>query len=197
MPDAHVPDLPVADPAASQVAFCSSCGQAVTAGHRFCSGCGSPLDASQDPAPRQDAPPPRQDPAPRQDAPPPQPMTVTPQVDADYSDSSKLAAGVLTLVAPFISLLAALMMRGSQSNPIRRASLRTWAIASGVWLAFGLVIGIIIIGSLANSSPHHAPTTSGPCDGGPVLGASGVDVGHGNVRFPCTFGGSTVVHLGN
>ncbi len=29
------------------------------------------------------------------------------------------------------------------------------------------------------------------------MGATGTPVGHGNFKFPCADGGSTVVHLGN
>jgi hypothetical protein len=76
--------------------------------------------------------------------------------DTDYPTEYKLAAVLLTVIAPFVTLVAALIMRGSQSSPIRRARLRTWAVISGAWLA----------------------------------------VGHGNFRYPCADGGSTVVHFG-
>jgi hypothetical protein len=116
--------------------------------------------------------------------------------DADYPSEYKLAAGLLTIVAPFVSLVAALIMRGSATNPVRRATLRTWAIVSGTWLALGLLIVIIVAESVGSAVSHNRPRTSGPCLGGPDMGSSGVPVGHGNFRFPCADGGSTVVHFG-
>jgi len=40
------------------------------------------------------------------------------------------------------------------------------------------------------------PDSNGPCLGGPAPGATGEPVGHGNFKFPCADGGSTIVHLG-
>jgi hypothetical protein len=116
--------------------------------------------------------------------------------DTDYPTEYKLAAVLLTVIAPFVTLVAALLMRGSQPNPIRRARLRTWAIVSGAWLAVGLVIVLIVAASVSSAVSHNEPSTSGPCLGGPDLGSSGVSVGHGNFRYPCADGGSTVVHFG-
>ncbi len=58
----------------------------------------------------------------------------------------------------------------------------------------GLVIVLIVVASL-----HHSVSVSpkGPCVDGPVSGAAGTPIGHGNYRFPCSGGGTTVVHLGN
>jgi hypothetical protein len=114
---------------------------------------------------------------------------------AGYDTGSKVAAALLTVFMPMIALIVALAMRSSEMNPVRRAELRSWAIASGAWLAAGLVIGIIAVASVANSVPRVNP--SGPCIGGPIFGAAGEPVGHGNYRFECSGGGSTVVHLGN
>jgi hypothetical protein len=114
----------------------------------------------------------------------------------DYSSESKLVAGLLTFFFPFVSVVAALILRSSQTKPVRRATLRTWAIVSGAWLAVGVLIVVIIAASLGSAVSNDKPSTSGPCVGGPDLGSSGVSVGQGNFRFPCTFGGSTVVHLG-
>lgn len=123
-------------------------------------------------------------------------LSGVPPGDADYASEYKLAAVLLTVVAPFVSLIAALIMRGSQTNPVRRATLRTWAIVSSAWLAVGLVIVLIVAASIGSAVSHNVPTTSGPCLGGPDTGSSGVSVGHGNFRFPCADGGSTVVHFG-
>jgi hypothetical protein len=118
-------------------------------------------------------------------------------VDDDYPPGAKLGAAALTVVAPFISLVAAMMIRSSQPSPIRRATLGAWAIASGVWLALGLVIVIVTFAATANTAAQVRPNPSGPCDGGPEMGTTGTSLGNGNYRFPCEFGGSTVVHLGS
>jgi hypothetical protein len=117
--------------------------------------------------------------------------------DVDYPQTTKVIGGVLTIFFPFVTLVAALILRSSERGATRRATLRTWAIASGAWLGVGILIGIIVAVSAASSVAHHTPSTSGPCDGGPDMGSTGVSIGHGNYRFPCSFGGSTVVHLGN
>jgi hypothetical protein len=114
---------------------------------------------------------------------------------AGYDTVSKVVAVLLTVSVPFIALILALVLRASEANPVRREALRAWAIGSGAWLAVGLLIGIIAIASVASSGPHVSH--SGPCVGGPAPGATGQPVGHGNYRFDCVGGGSTVVHLGN
>jgi hypothetical protein len=64
----------------------------------------------------------------------------------------------------------------------------------------GLIIAIIgiIVFLLVAANVHREMSVNphGPCTGGPVQGANGQPVGHGNYRFPCVDGGSTVVHLG-
>ena len=57
--------------------------------------------------------------------------------DEPYGSGMALGATLLTIFAPFIALVAALIMRGSETRPKRLAFLRTWAIASGAWLATG------------------------------------------------------------
>jgi hypothetical protein len=116
-----------------------------------------------------------------------------PANDADFPSGAKLLAGVLTFFAPFISLIAALALRSSERGQLRRATLRTWAIASGVWLGAGVLIGIIAIASISSSATQDKPNPSGPCVGGPEMGSSGVDLGHNRFRFPCDGGGTTVV----
>ncbi len=171
-------DAPQVDVSSGVAESCPSCSLPVVAAQQYCSACGSSLGAPTG-APAVGS----------------LPGGVRPD-DADYPSEYKVAAGLLTVVAPFVSLVAALIMRGSQSNPVRRATLRTWAVASGAWLAVGLLIVIVVVASAGNSVSHNVPSTSGPCLGGPDMGSSGVSVGHGNYRFPCADGGSTVVHLG-
>ena len=101
-----------------------------------------------------------------------------------------IAAVLLTVFVPFIALLAALLLRGSEPDPARKRQLGTWAAVSGTYLAVGVVVTIALFASFA-SGP--ATDTTGPCVGGPKIGASGKDLGGGNYRFPCAISGSTVV----
>ncbi|MDA8324359.1 MAG: hypothetical protein M0030_31710 [Actinomycetota bacterium] len=112
----------------------------------------------------------------------------------EYSTAAKVGAVVLTIFAPLIALIAAIVLRTSEVNQARRAMLRTWTIASVSWLAVQFLIVIVGIGGVAGSAPQVSH--SGPCVGGPIPGAPGTPVGHGNYRFNCANGGSTVVHLG-
>jgi hypothetical protein len=171
--------------APSDVAPCPTCGQPVTADQRFCAACGAKLS---DPAvgpqasfqPMSPAPPGAGEPA-----------------DTDYPPNNKLVAGLLTIFFPFISLIVALVMRSSERMSLRRASLRTWAIASGAWLAVGALIFIIVAASASHAVSNNQPSSKGPCQGGPETGASGTPLGNGKYRFPCEFGGSTVVNFGS
>lgn len=113
---------------------------------------------------------------------------------ADYEPSAKVGAGLLTFFVPLISLIVALVLRGTEPSPVRRDSLRTWAVASGAWMAVQLLIGIVGIAAIASSGPQVSH--NGPCIGGPDIGSTGVPVGGGNYRFDCAEGGSTIVHLG-
>jgi hypothetical protein len=173
-----VTDAPQVGVGSRVAGSCPSCTLPVLTGQQYCSACGASLGAPTG-APEVGSE-----------------LGGVPPVDADYPWEYRLAAGLLTVVAPFVSLVAALILRGSQSNPVRRATLRTWAVVSGAWLAVGLVIVVIVAASVGSAVSHNVPNTSGPCLGGPDMGSSGVSVGHGNYRFPCADGGSTVVHLG-
>jgi hypothetical protein len=157
---------------------CPSCQQAVASGQQFCSSCGAQLSnpGSQNPFASSGA------------------TGWGGPVDADFAPAPKLIAVLLTIVMPFISLIAALILRSSEGSPIRRASLRTWAIASGAWLALGVIILIIAVASVAGGGvSQNTPSRSGPCVGGPDMGSTGVPIGHNKYRFPCAGGGSTVV----
>ncbi len=74
----------------------------------------------------------------------------------------------------------------------RRPSTPAGVLASAVLFVVALVIIIAMF--------HHSQSqggSGGACIGGPATGASGTPVGHGNYRFPCADGGSTIVHIGN
>ncbi len=67
--------------------------------------------------------------------------------DVPYSREAKIGAVLLTIFMPFIALIAALMLRAQELRPARRDQLKSWAIASGAWLATGWVIAIIAFAS--------------------------------------------------
>jgi hypothetical protein len=112
----------------------------------------------------------------------------------DYDAGAKVAGVLLTIFLPLIALIAALVVRAAEADPLRRASLRAWALVSGAWLATGGIVGIIAAVAIASSGPEIS--NDGPCIGGPVMGSAGQPIGNGNYRFDCEDGGSTVVHLG-
>lgn len=112
-----------------------------------------------------------------------------------YGAGTKTGGVLLTVALPFIALIAALALRGAEADPLRRASLRAWAIASGAWLGAQVLAAMIGIAAISNAAPQIDP--SGPCLGGPIPGSAGEPVGHGNYRFTCMDGGSTVVHFGD
>jgi hypothetical protein len=64
--------------------------------------------------------------------------------DAGYSGAAVAGAVLGTVFFPFISLIAALLLQGGQSEPHRRAQLRTWAWASGGWMLFQAVIFLVL-----------------------------------------------------
>jgi hypothetical protein len=88
-------------------------------------------------------------------APPP-----PPDDDPPFPEWAAPVAAVLTIFAPFISLIVALVMRSGEQRPRRRGFLKTWAIASGAWMCTGFVIVLLAFGCAANGA-------SGGCqDGG-------------------------------
>jgi hypothetical protein len=112
----------------------------------------------------------------------------------DYPSSQKTAAVLMTLVAPFLSIIAALVMMGSEQNPVRRASLKSWAWLSGSLLVIGFVIGLSLFVSFAGSV-NGGGSSEGPCVGGPKMGEPLVQIGPNRYRQECAISGSTVVRL--
>jgi hypothetical protein len=60
-------------------------------------------------------------------------------------------------------------------------------------VVMAIAIGVFV--NIAHSFVHSGPSNA--CVGGIVSGSAGQPVGNGDVRFPCTGGGSVTVHLGN
>jgi len=67
--------------------------------------------------------------------------------DVRYPREAVIGAVLLTIIMPFIALIAALGLRAQEMQPIRREQLKNWAVASVAWLATGWVIGIILFTS--------------------------------------------------
>jgi hypothetical protein len=64
--------------------------------------------------------------------------------EAGYPGAAVAGAALATVFFPFISLVAALLLQGTEPDPRKRSQLRTWAWASGGWLLFGVVMAVIL-----------------------------------------------------
>ncbi len=71
------------------------------------------------------------------------------------SQGMKAGAVVGTIMAPFASLAVALVMLGSEQNPIRRSFLKTWAAISGGILLVWLLIVISIFSAVSTPPPRE------------------------------------------
>lgn len=60
--------------------------------------------------------------------------------EAGYNGPAVAGAVLATLFFPLIALIAALLLMGNESNPQKRSQLRTWAWASGAFMALGVVL---------------------------------------------------------
>ena len=67
-----------------------------------------------------------------------------PPAEAGYGGAAVVGALLATLFFPFIALIAALLLQGGQSDPRKKAQLRTWAWVSGGWLVVGAAIWIFL-----------------------------------------------------
>jgi hypothetical protein len=64
--------------------------------------------------------------------------------EAGYTDAAVAGAVLATLFVPFIALIAALLLQGNESDPRKKAQLRTWAWVSLGWLAVGTVVVVVL-----------------------------------------------------
>ena len=77
-----------------------------------------------------------------------------------YAGATVAAAALMTLFFPIISLIVALFLLGRERNPSKKSSLRTWAVATAVWLVLWILIGIglvVAVGSGSESEPIQIP----------------------------------------
>jgi hypothetical protein len=113
------------------VAFCTTCGSERPPGALYCGACGTRFADEA-----------------RPETPPP-PAAID---DKPFGGEMTLVAVLLTFFAPFISLIAALILRSTEERPSRRAFLKTWAIASGAWLCTGWVLFLIAFAGISSSA---------------------------------------------
>lgn len=71
--------------------------------------------------------------------------------DAGYPGAAVAGAVLATLFFPLIALIAALLLQGGQADQRKKAQLRTWAWFSGGWLAFGVLLAVLLV-SVASGS---------------------------------------------
>jgi len=64
--------------------------------------------------------------------------------DTGYNGAAVAGAVLATVFFPLIALIAALILQGNESDPRKKAQLRTWAWASVGWLIFGTVVLIVL-----------------------------------------------------
>jgi hypothetical protein len=117
-----------------------------------------------------------------------------------YPSSTLAAAAVATLFFPVISLIAALFLLGNERNPGKRSMLRTWAFAAAGFLVLqALVVLLAFVTFASGSAGDIGIDRSGPCIGGPEIGATGKDISGNGTKFvvPCAFGGTTTVEFPN
>jgi uncharacterized membrane protein len=167
----------------ASVSYCGNCGAERVAGDTYCANCGRAYDERRSDEPEHPITGAVQSAA----------DTVLPDAEASRQDTpfpdwAGIAAGVLTLFMPLISLIVALVMRSSEKGPRRRGFLRNWAIASGAWMCTGWVVVLLLFSSVGGSS-------GGGCKGGPdpfgvPISFTSDDNKHWIATVPCVDGGT-------
>jgi hypothetical protein len=110
-----------------------------------------------------------------------------------YPGSTIVAAAIATFFVPLITLIVALVLYGSERDLAKKRALGNWALASGGWIIAQFLIGFVLFA--AGSGGGIGVDRSGPCVGGPVMGASGRDVSGNGTKFvlPCLISGTVTV----
>jgi hypothetical protein len=156
--------------------YCGKCGAARADGDRFCPKCGAAY-------------------APEAAAAAPIQATITlgaaasPGDDTPYGAEMTIVAILLGFFMPFISLIVALVMRSGEQRASRRQFLKTWAIASGIWLCTGWIVALLAFSAAAGSIGG-----GGGCKGGPdpfgLPEYTSSDGTHWTAIVPCVGGGT-------
>ena len=123
-------------------------------------------------------------------------MTGEPARGRGYPGTTVAAAALATVVAPVLSLIAALFLLGRERDDTKRRGLRTWAWASGGWIGVQVLAAVVIALVVWNGSSAAKTDTAGPCVGGPKLDADGRTRPDGKTVFPCEISGTATVDLG-
>lgn len=112
-----------------------------------------------------------------------------------YSGAPVAGAVLATVFFPFVALIAALLLQGGQSDPRKKAQLRTWAWISGGWMVFWTII-LVVLANVGGGSSGSV-SRSGPCEGGPKMGSVATQVPGTMNKFvqPCEFGGSQTITM--
>ena len=111
-----------------------------------------------------------------------------------YPGSTIAAAVIATFFFPLVSLIVALVLHGRERDPGKKGMLRNWALASGAWIAVEILIGLALFAA-ASGSVVGDSNRSGPCVGGPEIGASGKDISGNGTKFvlPCAISGTVTL----
>lgn len=72
--------------------------------------------------------------------------------EAGYNGPAVAGAVLATLFFPLIALIAALLLMGNENNPQKRSQLRTWAWASGGFMALGVVLVVLTVVAVGSGS---------------------------------------------
>jgi hypothetical protein len=162
--------------------YCTACGAAYESAQMYCGRCGRRIEmtAGEGPAAASAGP---------SYSPPPWHAAGPAGGDVPYGGGATFGAVVLTLFAPVIALIVALVLRSSEQRPTRRQFLKNWAIWSAVWTCTGFLIPIVALGV-------HGAAASG-CQGGidqtvpPSYQSS--DGVHWTATYTCMNGGTETV----
>ncbi len=124
--------------------------------------------------------------------------STAPREDAGsgYSGGAVAGAVLATVFFPLIALIAALLLLGGEDDPSKRSQLRTWAWVSGGWVAFSVLMILLALGTFAGSVSGSV-SRSGPCVGGPKIGAAATQVPGSTHKFvgPCAISGSQTITM--
>ncbi|MFL5959921.1 MAG: hypothetical protein ACJ75G_06640 [Gaiellaceae bacterium] len=113
-----------------------------------------------------------------------------------YSGAGVAGAVLATLFFPLFALIAALLLLGGQTDARKRSQLRTWAWVSGGWVVLSFVLVLLAVGVVGGSGSSSG-SRSGPCVGGPKIGAAGTHVPGSMNKFvePCAISGAETVTM--
>jgi hypothetical protein len=116
-----------------------------------------------------------------------------PERRSPYPGSTIAVAAIATFFFPLFSLVVALVLHGIERDSGKKGMLSNWALASCAWLIAQFLIGFLLFAVGGNGGV--GVDQSGPCVGGPVMGASGRDISGNGTKFvlPCSVSGTVTV----